>query len=104
MHPLLTGAVLIAMPLHIPFSYSAPDSELPATQSPDGRLIAAPALDEAGRLTYGVTYDGKAVLGPSPLGLNCDNANFCAGLVPEKKTKSETAIRWPAANSMNANT
>ena len=46
--------------------------------SPDGRLSVG--LDTE-NLSYTVTYDGKVMLEPSPLGLEADFGNLCEGLV-----------------------
>lgn len=47
--------------------------------SPDGRLRVSVAGD-GGTLSYSVTYDGRAALLPSRLGLTTDRADFATGL------------------------
>lgn len=47
--------------------------------SPDGRLVVA-VDNEGGRATYSVTYDGRAMLEPSALGLVANIGDFSKGL------------------------
>ncbi|MCM1020788.1 MAG: glycoside hydrolase family 97 protein [Muribaculum sp.] len=52
---------------------------------PDGKLVVELTVDN-GAPSYTVTYDGKTILEPSPLGLKSDVADFTKGLILTKVT------------------
>jgi hypothetical protein len=52
--------------------------------SPDGRLRVSLQWND-GRISYGVTYNDKVVLEPSPLGLETSIGSFAEGLTPVRE-------------------
>ncbi len=56
--------------------------------SPDGRLQLSFDLD-AGRPTYAITYDGKQMLDPSPLGFKSDAGDFTQQLTVAEQAVSD---------------
>ena len=67
-------------------------AETVSVASPNGRVVVAVATDTG--LTYTVSLDGKAILTPSPLGLNLDIASLGGGtLVSHQESSADSS--WP---------
>ena len=58
--------------------------------SPDKQLSAQLCLDDQGQLWYQVFHHNQAVLKPSPLGINLNNAQFSKGLSFKKEAGQKT--------------
>ncbi len=69
----MTTPVLLALLLTV----ASPIADL---RSPDGRNVLSVRLDGEGALSYRVARDGRVVLGESPMGLRCEDADFSRGL------------------------
>ncbi len=59
---------------------AAAEAAIPPVAGPDGRLSVSVSLLPGGRPAYSVTYDGKTILEPSPLGLTMTTADLSSGL------------------------
>lgn len=81
----LLAASLIAL------SAATAHAETVTVASPDGRNIVTVDSD---KLTYAVSRDGKAVIDPSPLGLNLDIASVGAGAQYTNHTGIEVNETW----------
>lgn len=66
--------------------------------SPDGRLVVV-VSDEGGKPSYEVTYDGKAMLQRSALGLKTDYADFTRGLTMTVKGERDEHTRYTLTRS-----
>lgn len=60
------------------------------TSSPDGKLQVEFEIDSRGKPFYSISFQDKAVLKPSPLGLTLDGHDFSENLTLEKTSKSKT--------------
>jgi len=60
--------------------------------SPDGQCRISVSLDEGGSLSYQVSFRGKAVTQPSPLGLRRDDEGFERDLALEKAEESRSQV------------
>ncbi len=60
-----------------------------SVSSPDGKIKVSFGLNEEGQPFYSVTYDGKTVLRPSPLGLVRSDGAFDTGLSVTAVSKTE---------------
>ena len=93
MSPYLPAVSLIALSaaLSIGLSAGAAQAETVTVASPDGRNVVT--LDSE-KLTYAVTRDGKAVIDPSPLGLNLDIGYVGAGAAYAGHTETSVDTSW----------
>ncbi|GGB88125.1 glycoside hydrolase family 97 protein [Pseudoduganella buxea] len=66
-----------------PFALAQPADTV---ASPDGKLAVTVASADNGTITYGISRDGKPVLGGSALGLVFDGADLASKLTPEGST------------------
>ena len=74
-------------------------------RSPDGRVEAIIAIDREGRLTWHIRFDGKAVIAPSPLGLDLGPDGVLAqglAVVAISRTRVDRRYTLVAGKTRNA--
>ncbi|MEV4638812.1 glycoside hydrolase family 97 catalytic domain-containing protein [Actinoplanes sp. NPDC049548] len=72
------GLVLTAIPLAVPAPAQAATDW--TVSEPGGSVSARLAIDDSGRLSFGVDRRGAGVLAPAPIGLTTTEADLTAGL------------------------
>lgn len=80
MKHLITSACLLSACL-------AAAGEQAVTGSPDGRLTVTVEVTQDSIPVYSVSYDGKTLLTPSPLGFKADIGDFSRGMIIENVSK-----------------
>lgn len=67
-------------------------------KSPDGKMLVQ-VYQDGGHPTYSVTYDGKAVILPSPLGLRADLGDLTQGFTQKGVRRSSKDERYTLSRS-----
>ncbi|MBN1417934.1 MAG: glycoside hydrolase family 97 catalytic domain-containing protein [Planctomycetes bacterium] len=89
-------SALIAMGLMIPISAVRAAGSAPLrVKSPDGRLAAAVAAGESGRLEISLSRDGAVLLEPSPLGITVGGVDLGMGAAMGEPARSSVRETYP---------
>lgn len=90
----LGGAILLSL---CGFSMFAEDASV---KSPDGRLeLTVSCCPKDSIASYRISYDGKAVLLPSPLGFESNAGNFTDGLTMQSHKESPVSEHYKLSRS-----